>query len=226
MLDPNSYADQAAGQQAVDWLLANSATNARRLGVMYLIWNRRIWSAHRDSNGWRPYNYGDPHVSHIHVSFDWAGAEKRTSWWTGKVAPMEYGPCRKYIGDPVPPYGDTVNLKPCPKPIRKPKHKHTGSAGGGQKPATTTPTPAPNAASTVDPAAPADPQEPQEPQGDQQATPQDQPGPADEVESDPDSSMDPRTATMPKHEPMPPVREPDSMRIAREEARRGGRPSR
>jgi hypothetical protein len=123
MLNPNSYADQAAGQQAVDWLLADSAINARRLGVMYLIWNRRIWSAHMDSDGWRPYNYGDPHVSHIHVSFDWAGAEKRTSWWTGKVAPTEYGPCQQFTDEPAAPYGDEVNTAPCTPP-KRPSRAH------------------------------------------------------------------------------------------------------
>ncbi|HEY3604096.1 MAG TPA: hypothetical protein VGL04_05455, partial [Sporichthyaceae bacterium] len=46
MLNANSYEDQTAGQQAVDWLMSNGAVNARRLGVMYVIWNRRIWSAH------------------------------------------------------------------------------------------------------------------------------------------------------------------------------------
>jgi hypothetical protein len=121
MLNPNSYADQAAGQQAVDWLLADDAVNARRLGVMYLIWNRRIWSAHLDSAGWRAYDYGDPHVSHIHVSFSWAGAEKRTSWWTGVVAPTEYGPCQQFTDEPAAPYGHEVNTKPCDPPKRPSK---------------------------------------------------------------------------------------------------------
>jgi hypothetical protein len=124
MLNPNSYTDQAAGAQAISWLLADDATNARRLGVMYLIWNRRIWSAHDNAQGWRPYNYGDPHTSHIHVSFSWAGAEKRTSWWTGVVAPTEYGPCQEFVGRPTAPYGDTVNTKPCPKP--GPNKSHGG----------------------------------------------------------------------------------------------------
>jgi hypothetical protein len=121
MLNPNSYADQAAGQQAVSWLLANHAVNARRLGVMYLIWNRRIWSAHMDSDGWRAYDYGDPHVSHIHLSFSWAGAEKRTSWWTGVVAPTEYGPCQQFTDEPARPYGNEVNTTPCTPPERPSK---------------------------------------------------------------------------------------------------------
>jgi hypothetical protein len=121
MLDPNNYADVTAGQRVVDWLLADDATVARRIGLMYLIWNKRIWSAHKMDDGWQGYHGESDHTSHIHFSFDWSGAEKRTSWWTGKVAPMEYGPCRKYLGDPVPAYGDTINLAPCPDAIPRPK---------------------------------------------------------------------------------------------------------
>lgn len=36
--------------------------------VRYLIWNRRIWSRERASEGWRPYGGSNPHTSHLHVS--------------------------------------------------------------------------------------------------------------------------------------------------------------
>jgi hypothetical protein len=185
MLNPNSYADVTAGQRVIDWLLADDAAVARRLGIMYIIWNERIWSAHKVDDGWQGYHGEDDHTSHIHFSFDWAGAEKRTSWWTGKVAPMEYGPCRKYIGDPIPPYGDTVNLKPCPKAVRKPKPKPKSKVeapptrAGDQaqdpaapptnpttaqptitQPTTTQPTTAPTMRPSTDPAAPAAPTAP------------------------------------------------------------------
>jgi hypothetical protein len=120
MLNPNNYEDVVAGQRVVDWLLKDDATNARRVGIMYVIWNRRIWATYRSQDGWRHYAGPDPHYSHIHFSFGWNGAELRTSWWTGKVAPIEYGPCRKYLEDPMPKYGDTINLKPCPKAKHKP----------------------------------------------------------------------------------------------------------
>jgi LysM repeat protein len=122
-LDPNSYIDQVTGQRVIDWLLADDAINARRLGIMYIIWNERIWATYQRQDGWRPYHGPDNHTSHIHFSFSWAGAEKRTSWWTGVVAPIEYGPCQRYIGSAVPIYGDTINLAPCPKPVPKPKPK-------------------------------------------------------------------------------------------------------
>lgn len=122
-LDPNDYGDQVVGQRVVDWLLADDAVNARRLGIMYIIWNERIWSTYQREDGWRPYSGPDNHTSHIHFSFSWAGAMKRTSWWTGVVAPTEFGPCQKYIGTAVPVYGNTINLSPCPKPKAKPKPK-------------------------------------------------------------------------------------------------------
>ena len=138
-LDPDDYADQVVGQRVVDWLLADGAVNARRLGIMYFIWNERIWSAYQREDGWRPYSGSNNHFSHIHFSFSWAGAMKRTSWWTGTVAPIEYGPCQKYIGSPVPVYGSTINLAPCPKPLpkAKPRPKRANSQAlddqGGSK---------------------------------------------------------------------------------------------
>ncbi len=122
-LDPNDYGDQVAGQRIIDWLLKNDAEMARRVGIMYIIWNERIWSTYDREDGWRPYHGPDNHTSHIHFSFSWNGAMKRTSWWTGRVAPIEFGPCQKYIGTRVPVYGKTINLTRCPKPIAKPKPK-------------------------------------------------------------------------------------------------------
>ena len=54
--------------------------------------------------GWRPYSncavhperaYDTTcHRDHIHISLSWAGAMRRTSFWTGAVAAVDYGPCR------------------------------------------------------------------------------------------------------------------------------------
>ncbi|MDX6286573.1 MAG: hypothetical protein QOG53_2058 [Frankiales bacterium] len=68
------------------WLLATDdeghrAAMARRLGVMYMIWNRRIWTADQASAGWRPYHKAEAHTEHVHFSFSWAGALKKTSFW-------------------------------------------------------------------------------------------------------------------------------------------------
>ncbi|CAG7844981.1 hypothetical protein USB125703_01235 [Pseudoclavibacter triregionum] len=53
--------------------------NAETLGITYLIWQGKIWSLSRDSEGWRDYNGGsmhDPadvtggHYDHLHVTVD------------------------------------------------------------------------------------------------------------------------------------------------------------
>jgi uncharacterized delta-60 repeat protein len=74
----------------IGWLLATDAdgvryANARRVGVMYMIWNRKIWSANRAAEGWRTYSGPNPHTDHIHFSFTWPAAYKLTSYWTGKT---------------------------------------------------------------------------------------------------------------------------------------------
>jgi hypothetical protein len=84
---------RAAGKSMLRWLFAadkygNQDAMFRRLGLMYVIWNKRIWGAW--SQHWEPYSCSGPtlcHVNHMHFSFDWAGAEKKTSYWTRKVAP-------------------------------------------------------------------------------------------------------------------------------------------
>ena len=80
-------ADRAKAEDFLGWLLAtdqngNKHAMARRLGVMYLIWNNRIWEAYRPDAGWTPYTGDSPHQDHVHISFSWAGANKQTSWWT------------------------------------------------------------------------------------------------------------------------------------------------
>ena len=102
-------AQAARAQQLINWLLAPDSqgrpyANARRLGVMYMIWNNRIWGSYRAAEGWRPYGScatrtapGDDttcHRNHIHFSLSWAGAMGRTSFWTRTAAAQDYGPCR------------------------------------------------------------------------------------------------------------------------------------
>ena len=88
---------RAAAEDLLDWLAeadayGNRAAMARRLGVMYAIWNRRIWFP---GSGWSTYcverrgacrdpDDGDvrhPHTDHVHFSFTWAGAKKKTTFW-------------------------------------------------------------------------------------------------------------------------------------------------
>lgn len=108
----------------INWLLGtdgdgNRFANARRLGVMYLIYDNRIWGTW--DGKWDRYNncaktpqasYDNAcHRTHVHISLTWNGAMGRTSFWTGKLTPTDFGPCRakglnwasKYTGyNPVP----------------------------------------------------------------------------------------------------------------------------
>jgi hypothetical protein len=92
MLNVNNRAERAVANDIIAWLLAtdrhgNRHAVARRLGVMYIIWNRQIWGSYRPGS-WQPYRCdGTPsgcHTNHIHISFSWAGARKQTTWWTAR----------------------------------------------------------------------------------------------------------------------------------------------
>jgi hypothetical protein len=73
--------------KALAWLTANNGEVAYRLGVMYIIWNQRIWSLYYPELGWRKMpsrgSYTANHKNHVHISLSWDGAMKQTSWWTG-----------------------------------------------------------------------------------------------------------------------------------------------
>ena len=89
---------RAAAESMTSWLTetdgyGNTRAMARRLGVMYMIWNRRIWFPW---GGWETYcvqksfgchSPGDrnslrhPHTDHVHFSFTWASARKETTYW-------------------------------------------------------------------------------------------------------------------------------------------------
>ncbi|MEX2291905.1 MAG: hypothetical protein WD794_16460 [Mycobacteriales bacterium] len=101
--DPTQVAQVA---DLMDWLLApdehgNSAAMARRLGVMYVIWDSRIWKSYQADRGWQSYTGANPHTDHVHLSFSWAGALKETSYWTGRVSPV--------LTRPVPPPETTTS---------------------------------------------------------------------------------------------------------------------
>jgi hypothetical protein len=90
--DHRSKSGRKAGKAMLKWLFATDAHGnhdamLRRLGIMYIIWNSRIWGAW--SQSWAPYACSGVtlcHVNHMHFSFGWAGAEQKTSYWTHKVA--------------------------------------------------------------------------------------------------------------------------------------------
>lgn len=62
---------RARGDEVAEWV----RVNAPRMGVKYVIWNARIWSADRAGDGWRTYAHpsgasddNSLHKNHVHVS--------------------------------------------------------------------------------------------------------------------------------------------------------------
>ena len=91
-IDAADGADRARADELLAWLLAtdghgNRHANARRLGVMYIIFDHRIWGAYQAGDGWRAYAGANPHTDHVHISFSRDGAQRRTTWWTGADQP-------------------------------------------------------------------------------------------------------------------------------------------
>lgn len=124
-LNWNKPGDRARARRVIEWLTeplaGDPARRANRLGVMYMIWNKRIWS----HGSWREYTGSSPHRDHIHFSFTWNGATKRTSWWTGSVMPYDYGPCQRWIGEYAPRW-KAPRTTPCPEAILRPKANRHG----------------------------------------------------------------------------------------------------
>lgn len=90
MLSVNNKDQKAIADSVTAWLSAPDAQGrpgamARRFGIMYIIWNKKMWRAYDPARGWAAYYGSSPHTDHIHFSFTWDGAYGRTSWWTGKA---------------------------------------------------------------------------------------------------------------------------------------------
>ncbi len=99
------------------WVLAadthgNRYAMARRLGIMYMIWDDRIWEAFNASAGWQPYlhpacstvagcNSTLRHRDHLHISLSWDGAMGRTSFWSGVVGGGGYAASRNAYRAPT-----------------------------------------------------------------------------------------------------------------------------
>lgn len=88
MVDATTKAGKAKADAFLSWLLAtdddgNRDAIARRMGIMYMIYNKRIWRAYGDP-GWGPYSGTNPHTDHIHISLSYDGSTGRTSFWNRK----------------------------------------------------------------------------------------------------------------------------------------------
>jgi hypothetical protein len=127
MVSSREHRQHTEGHAFFRWLLAtdrfgNRFAMARRLGVMYLIFNNRMWGAW--DGRWHDYDgceqkakasraYDNAcHRTHMHISLSWNGARGRTTFWTGTVHRTDYGPCRRK-GRKYAPKWTHVNPTPC-----------------------------------------------------------------------------------------------------------------
>ena len=109
MIDSTKPDNLALANALTRWLAAPDAQGrpgamARRFGINYIIFNRQQWKAWAPERGWTNYYGVSPHTDHIHFSFNWDGAYKRTSWWSGvAVTKPLTGPTGSTTTPPPPP---------------------------------------------------------------------------------------------------------------------------
>ncbi|HEY6796857.1 MAG TPA: peptidoglycan-binding domain-containing protein [Kineosporiaceae bacterium] len=128
LVSARSATQRAQAGAFLDWLFGVDSAGrafafARRLGVMYIIWNGRIWGSWDALDGWKPYStcaaHPEPaadavcHRNRMHLSLSWDGALGRDSFWSRTVAAPDYGPCRPRDLNWAPPYS-APNRAPCP----------------------------------------------------------------------------------------------------------------
>lgn len=100
------------------WLIApgedgRPGANARRMGIMYVLWNGRIWGVYRADEGWRDVggcstdpakqrsNYDNYcHRDHVHISMTWDGAAAMTSYWNPQAQTL--ATCEESPSAPAP----------------------------------------------------------------------------------------------------------------------------
>ncbi|HEV7204614.1 MAG TPA: peptidoglycan-binding domain-containing protein [Jatrophihabitans sp.] len=108
MVSVRDTRQNAAARATLTWLLStdkagNRFAMARRLGIMYIIFDNKMWGAW--DGRWADYNGCSKllsrandnacHRTHMHISLGWNGAMGRTSFWTRRVAAnTDFGPCR------------------------------------------------------------------------------------------------------------------------------------
>jgi peptidoglycan hydrolase-like protein with peptidoglycan-binding domain len=123
-LEVSNKADRRVAGDFLAWLTGpgpsgDDAEMAHRLGVMYVIYNRMMWSSY--TGAWHAYSGSDPHTSHIHISLSWNGAHAHTSFWTGRVWRLDYGPCQIFAGQPAIAPTDKMRTTPCPTAVAVPR---------------------------------------------------------------------------------------------------------
>jgi len=104
-MNAGSARDRASVQSLFNWLFAtdrqcNAYSRARRLGMMYIIWNRRMFRMYDVDRGWAPYSGSSPHTDHVHFSLTRDGGAGRVSWYNPTYrAPAGWTPGRRTVRD-------------------------------------------------------------------------------------------------------------------------------
>jgi hypothetical protein len=110
-------AEKEMADAFVAWLLAPALDGtphemARRLGIMYIIWDNRMIRMYDVARGWTEYgncldaaNAGPGmdtscHRNHVHLSLSWDGAAGITSWWTGAAQALPLCPAQSTAAVP------------------------------------------------------------------------------------------------------------------------------
>lgn len=110
-------AEKEMADAFVAWLLAPGPDGtvhamARRLGIMYIIWDSRMIRMYDPARSWTEYrgclapaNAGPGldttcHRNHVHLSMSWDGAAGITSWWTGAAQTQPYCPTKSSKATP------------------------------------------------------------------------------------------------------------------------------
>jgi len=107
MIDSSNPAQFKVAQTFIRWLLAkdgdgNKYAMARRLGIMYIGWDDRIWQSAPGEPSWSEISWfscfanqgadydTSCHRNHIHLSLSWDGAAGLTSFWGGNPTPLPF----------------------------------------------------------------------------------------------------------------------------------------
>jgi hypothetical protein len=135
----------AAPFDLFDWLLAPDSqgtpyARARRFGIMYMVFDRKVWKAYQADRGWQAYSGENDHTDHVHFSFSWDGANQQTSFWTAPTAPT---PSPQPQPEPQP--QPVPQPEPQPLPPTNPAPTPAGPEPLDQPPATDAIAPAPAA---------------------------------------------------------------------------------
>jgi len=86
MVNVKDDEDRDAAEDFIEYLTAKDVdgkknAHFRRLGIMYIIWNKEILRSYDMNAGWQPYDGPNDHTTHMHISLSPAGADQRTSFW-------------------------------------------------------------------------------------------------------------------------------------------------